>query len=97
MIAALLAFLDPGDEVVVFEPFYENYGPDAILSGAVPRFVRLRPPDWSFDPAELARGLQPEDARDHRQHAQQPDGQGVHARGAGDDRRSVPEARRGGA
>jgi aminotransferase len=53
MIAALLAVLDPGDEVVVFEPFYENYGPDAILSGAVPRFVKLRPPDWSFDADEL--------------------------------------------
>ena len=57
MIAALLAVLDPGDEVVVFEPFYENYGPDAILSGAQPRFVRLRPPDWSFDPEELARAF----------------------------------------
>lgn len=57
MIAALLAVLDPGDEVVVFEPFYENYGPDAVLSGAVPRFVRLRPPDWSFDPEELARAF----------------------------------------
>ena len=57
MIAALLAVLDPGDEVVVFEPFYENYGPDAILSGAQPRFVRLRPPDWSFDPDELARAF----------------------------------------
>ena len=57
MIAALLAVLDPGDEVVVFEPFYENYGPDAILSGARPRFVRLRPPDWSFDPEELARAF----------------------------------------
>src|SRR5262249_26853524 len=54
MIAALLAILDPGDEVVVFEPFYENYGPDAILSSAVPRFVKLRPPDWTFDPDELA-------------------------------------------
>jgi aminotransferase len=54
MIAALLAVLDPGDEVVVFEPFYENYGPDAVLSGAQPRFVRLRPPAWSFDPDELA-------------------------------------------
>ncbi len=54
MIAALLAVLDPGDEVVVLEPFYENYGPDAILSGAVPRFVKLRPPAWTFDPAELA-------------------------------------------
>jgi len=57
MMAALLAFLDPGDEVVVFEPFYENYGPDAILSGAVPRFVRLRPPDWSFDHDELRRAF----------------------------------------
>jgi len=54
MIATLLAVLNPGDEIVAFEPFYENYGPDAILSGAVPRFVRLRPPDWTFDPDELA-------------------------------------------
>src|SRR5262245_49352038 len=54
MIATLLAIVNPGEEVVVFEPFYENYGPDAILSGAVPRFVRLREPDWAFDPEELA-------------------------------------------
>jgi len=54
MAAVMLALVDPGDEVIVFEPYYENYGPDAILSGAVPRFVRLREPDWSFDPAELA-------------------------------------------
>lgn len=53
MIATLLALVNPGDEVVVFEPFYENYGPDAILCGATPRFVRLREPDWSYDPAEL--------------------------------------------
>src|SRR5215472_4599857 len=53
MIASLLAVVDPGDEVVVFEPFYENYGPDAIICGAVPRFVQLRPPDWEFDPDEL--------------------------------------------
>jgi aspartate/methionine/tyrosine aminotransferase len=57
MMATLLAILNPGDEVVVFEPFYENYGPDAILSGAVPRFVKLRPPDWSFDPEELERAF----------------------------------------
>ena len=44
MIATLLAVCNKGDEVVVFEPFYENYGPDAVLSGAKPRFVRLRPP-----------------------------------------------------
>jgi aminotransferase len=53
MIAAMLATLNPGDEVVIFEPFYENYGPDCILSGAVPRYVTLRAPDWSFDEAEL--------------------------------------------
>ncbi len=54
MMAALLALVDPGDEVIVFEPFYENYGPDAILSGAKPVYVTLRAPDWSFDPDELA-------------------------------------------
>ncbi|HVL89467.1 MAG TPA: aminotransferase class I/II-fold pyridoxal phosphate-dependent enzyme [Actinomycetota bacterium] len=54
MIAAALAIVDPGDEVIVFEPFYENYGPDAILSGAVPRYVTLHEPDWTFDEAELA-------------------------------------------
>jgi aspartate/methionine/tyrosine aminotransferase len=53
MMAAMLATVDPGDEVVVFEPFYENYGPDCILSGARPRYVALRPPDWSFDEDEL--------------------------------------------
>jgi aminotransferase len=53
MIAAMLAAVDPGDEVVIFEPFYENYGPDCIISGAVPRYVALRPPDWSFDADEL--------------------------------------------
>ncbi|MCC6350153.1 MAG: aminotransferase class I/II-fold pyridoxal phosphate-dependent enzyme [Candidatus Eisenbacteria bacterium] len=54
MASTLLALVDPGDEVIVFEPYYENYGPDAILSGATPRFVRLREPDWAFDPAELS-------------------------------------------
>ncbi len=53
MAATMMALVDPGDEVIIFEPFYENYGPDAILSGATPRFVRLREPDWTFDPAEL--------------------------------------------
>ncbi len=53
MAAAMLAIVDPGEEVIVFEPYYENYGPDAILAGAVPRYVRLHPPDWHFDPAEL--------------------------------------------
>jgi aspartate/methionine/tyrosine aminotransferase len=59
MMAAMMAVINPGDEVVVFEPFYENYGPDAILSGAAPRFVRLHPPDWSFDRGELTRAFGP--------------------------------------
>jgi aspartate/methionine/tyrosine aminotransferase len=54
MIATMMALVDPGDEVIVFEPFYENYGPDAILSGATPRYVTLREPDWTFDPDDLA-------------------------------------------
>jgi aspartate/methionine/tyrosine aminotransferase len=58
MISTLLAVCNPGDEVVIFEPFYENYGPDAVLSGARPKFVKLRPPgtddgDWTFDEGEL--------------------------------------------
>jgi aminotransferase len=57
MMSAMMAIINPGDEVVVFEPFYENYGPDAILSGATPRFVRLRAPDWTFDPDEFARAF----------------------------------------
>jgi aspartate/methionine/tyrosine aminotransferase len=72
MIATLLAVCNKGDEVVVFEPFYENYGPDAVLSGAKPRFVSLRPPnrtghspvptqpqeEWTFDPQELRAAFQ---------------------------------------
>jgi aspartate/methionine/tyrosine aminotransferase len=59
MMSTMMAVIDPGDEVVVFEPFYENYGPDAILSGATPRYVTLHPPSapsgtWTFDPDELA-------------------------------------------
>ncbi len=59
MIATLLALVDPGDEVIVFEPFYENYGPDTILSGATPRFVRLHEPDWRVDPEELSAAFGP--------------------------------------
>lgn len=57
MIGALMATIDPGDEVIVFDPFYENYGPDAILCGAVPRYVTLSPPDWTFDEEELKRAF----------------------------------------
>ena len=59
MMAAMLAVLNPGDEIVVFEPFYENYGPDAILSAAVPRYVTLHEPDWRIDPDELRAAFGP--------------------------------------
>ena len=59
MISTMMALINPGDEVIAFEPFYENYGPDAILSGATPRFVKLRPPDWRFDPDELKAAFSP--------------------------------------
>jgi aspartate/methionine/tyrosine aminotransferase len=53
MMASMLSCIDPGDEVIVFEPFYENYGPDAILAGAEPKYIRMREPEWRFDPDEL--------------------------------------------
>jgi aspartate/methionine/tyrosine aminotransferase len=59
MLSTLLAVLDPGDEIVIFEPFYENYGPGSIISGAKPVFVPLEPPDFSFDPDQLARAFTP--------------------------------------
>jgi len=60
MMATLLAVVNPGEEVIVFEPFYENYGPDAKLSGAVPRFVRLRlEPGFPFDPDEIRAQISP--------------------------------------
>jgi aminotransferase len=59
MIAAMMATVDPGEEVVIFEPFYENYAPDAVLSDAVPRYVPLRAPDWTFDREELRAAFGP--------------------------------------
>lgn len=59
MIASMLGVLDPGDEVILFEPYYENYRPDSIISGAVPRLVTLHEPDWTFDPDELAAAFGP--------------------------------------
>jgi len=53
MMASLKAIINPGDEIIIFEPFYENYGPDGILSGATPRYVTLHMPDWSIDHDEL--------------------------------------------
>jgi aminotransferase len=59
MVASLLAVINPGDEVIIFEPFYENYGPDTILAGASAKYVALREPDYSIDPGELAAAFGP--------------------------------------
>jgi aspartate/methionine/tyrosine aminotransferase len=64
MMSSMMAIINPGDEIVVFEPYYENYGPDAILSGATPRFVKMRPPQndhdvWTYDERELAAAFGP--------------------------------------
>ena len=53
MMVAMMTVCDPGDKVIIFSPFYENYGADTILTGAQPIYVELRPPDFSFDPDEL--------------------------------------------
>jgi aminotransferase len=53
MMASLLALLDPGDEVLILEPFYENYGPDTILSGAKCRYVKLNEPNFAMDEKAL--------------------------------------------
>lgn len=57
MMATLRAIINPGDEIIIFEPFYENYGPDGILSGATPKYVTLRLPNWDFDRDELAKAF----------------------------------------
>ena len=57
MIASLMALINPGDEIIQFEPFYENYGPDSQLCGAQPRYVKMYGADFSFDPDELRRAF----------------------------------------
>ena len=89
MMSAMMAIINPGDEIVVFEPFYENYGPDAILSGATPRFVKLRPPDWTYDEKELAAAFGPRYQGHHPQYAEQSHRQSFHARRAGIHSRSL--------
>ena len=59
MLSTLLAVLNPGDQVIIFEPFYENYGPGCIISGAEPVFVPLEPPDFAFDPDRLTKAVTP--------------------------------------
>lgn len=59
MCVAMLACVDPGEEVIIFEPFYENYGPDGILAGAAAKYIKLRPPTFDFDRDELAAAFGP--------------------------------------
>src|SRR5438034_959473 len=59
MLATLLALLNPGDEVIIFEPFYENYGPGCIIAGAEPVWVPLEPPSFTFDPDRLRKAVSP--------------------------------------
>src|SRR6478735_11942400 len=59
MASVFMALMDPGDEVIILEPFYENYGPDAILAGAKPLFVPLTAPDWHLDIERLAAAITP--------------------------------------
>ena len=58
MMAAMMTVTNPGDKVVIFSPFYENYGADTILSWAEPVYVPLHPPEFNFDPAELEQAFQ---------------------------------------
>jgi aspartate/methionine/tyrosine aminotransferase len=72
MMATMMAIINPGDEVVVFEPFYENYGPDAILSGATP-LCQIAPARLVLRPAGTCCCFRPEYQGDHSQHTQQSD------------------------
>ena len=101
MMSTMMAIIDPGDEVVIFEPFYENYGPDAILSGATPRYVtlhdrprRARQGDWTFDPDELAAAFNNKTKAIIINTPNNPDRQGVLTRRARNHRRALPEVGR---
>lgn len=59
LFSTITALVEPGDEVVIFQPFYDAYPPDVVMAGGVPRYVTLRPPDWRFDPDELRRAFSP--------------------------------------
>ena len=89
--AALLGLCEVGDEVVVFEPFYDSYGAAIAMAGAQRRVVPLEPPDWSFDPERLAAAVTPRTRLDPAQQPAQPHRQGLHAAGAGAGRRCCVE------
>ena len=93
MISTLMAVCNAGDEVVIFEPYYENYGPDSILSGAKPRFVKLRPPRGRGRVVIRRRRTEGSVSQahqgHHREHPEQPYRQSVYSGRTGTDSRSV--------
>jgi aspartate/methionine/tyrosine aminotransferase len=93
MVASLLAVINPGDEVIIFEPFYENYGPDTILAGATPKYVELRDPRL-FDRFKRASSrLQPANQGDYRKHPTQPHWESVQPDRVGNNRSFVLQLR----
>ena len=85
--------LNPGDEVVLIEPLYDTYLPVVRMLGAIPRLVRLAPPNWELPRAELAARVRAEDQGDPDQHADEPERQGVHRGRTGVHRRAGAAAR----
>ena len=96
MIAAMMATVDEGEEVVVFEPFYENYAPDAILSDAKPRHVPLYQTanGWHFEKDELRAAFNEKNESDHHLQSEQSDGKSFHDGRNAVHRRSVQGIRR---
>lgn len=90
---AMMTVTNPSDKVIVFSPFYENYGADTILSGAEPIYVPLMPPDYRFDPGGVGGCLPPAAQGAGAVQSLQPLWQGVYPRGAGIHCRLGPEIR----
>ena len=86
--ASLLALCEPGDEVVMFEPYYDSYAACTAMAGAQRKVVTLHPPDYHFDPAALRAAITPADPPPAAELTAQPDGQGVHPGRARADRRA---------
>jgi N-succinyldiaminopimelate aminotransferase len=76
--SAMLGMLNPGDEVVLFEPYYDSYPACVVMAGAKARFCTLRAPDFAFDPAAFEALITPRTPARAAQHAAQPHGQGLH-------------------
>ena len=95
MLVALLSLINPGDEVILSQPFYENYWPDCVLAGATPRFVPVRPPHWTFDPDELAAAFNDRTKAIVLCNPNNPTGDRLHPRRARTDRRPLPQVGRG--